>query len=155
MERLHNLRDQIETHFCALEAQYVDKESYSTVVVPVLMDKIPQSIRHNMIRFGEDHMKWNVDDLVKSLDKELDVLEGHIPILKSQDAQGRQTERNLSQRPRPTTATALLSTGGKEMKKCPFCSQDHAAENCDVVEDRKIELNVRNFYLNQLGAFLA
>ena len=136
VERLRNLRDQIETHFRALEAQSVDKESYSTVVVPLLMDKIPQSIRHNMIRFGEDHMKWNVDDLVKSLDKELDVLEGHIPILKSQDAQGRQTERYLSQRPRPTTATALLSTGGKEMKKCPFCSQDHAAENCDVVEDR-------------------
>ena len=135
MERLYNLQDQIETHFRALKAQCVYKESYSTVVVPVLMYKIPQSIRHNMIRFGKDHMNWNVDDLVEALDKELDVLEGHIPIMKSQDGQERQDQRNLSQRSRPATATTLLSTSGKERKKCPFCSQDHAAENCEFVKD--------------------
>ena len=70
IERLHNLQDQIKTHFRALEAQCVDKESYSTVIVPVLLDKILQSIWHNMIHFGKDHMNWNVDDLVEALDKE-------------------------------------------------------------------------------------
>ena len=53
VERLRNLRDQIETHFHALEAQSVDKESYSTVVVPVLMNKIPQSIRQNIFALGK------------------------------------------------------------------------------------------------------
>ena len=96
IERLHNLQDQIKTHFRALEAQCVDKESYSTVIVPVLLDKILQSIWHNMIHFGKDHMNWNVDDLVEALDKELDVLEGYIPIMKSQDRQRRQDKRNLS-----------------------------------------------------------
>ena len=63
VERLRALRDQIETHFRALEAQGVDKDSYSTVVVPAVMEKIPQSqhdstVRYNMIRFsGKD--PWN------------------------------------------------------------------------------------------------
>ena len=49
------------------------------------MDKIPQSIRQNMIRFDENHVDGNVNDLVEALDRELDVLEGHIPLLMAQE----------------------------------------------------------------------
>ena len=70
VERLHAPRDQIETHFRSLEAQGVDKDSYSTVVVPAVMEKIPQSTRYNIIQFsGKDHMEWNVGDLLEALEK--------------------------------------------------------------------------------------
>ena len=142
VERLRALRDQIETHFRALEAQGVDKDSYSTVVVPAVMEKIPQSTRYNMIRFsGKDHMEWNVGDLLEALEKELEVLEGHVPIMKYPQQRGNEgkppEQRQQQNRPKqqgPSTATALFS--GKEGgKKCPFCSEEHLPENCDKVKD--------------------
>ena len=47
VSRLRNLHDQIETKFRALEAQGIEKQSYSSVVVPVLMAKIPEGLRNN------------------------------------------------------------------------------------------------------------
>ena len=141
LARLRNLRDQIETHFRALEAQKVDKESYSSVLVPALMDKIPQSTRYNMIRFGEDHMDWNLDDLIEALDKELDVLEGHVPILKDnggkqQQHQDFRSSPTTQPRPKgPSTATALFSAGEKPKRRCPFCNEEHFAENCTNIVD--------------------
>ena len=81
VQRLRSLHDEIETHFRAMEAQGVDKQSYSSVVVPMVMSKIPKSIRYNMIRFNEEHMDWLLDDFLSALEKELRVLEGHVPIL--------------------------------------------------------------------------
>ena len=46
--RLIHLLDDIQSHFRGLEALIVDKETYSSIVVPVLMDKLPESIRINM-----------------------------------------------------------------------------------------------------------
>ena len=94
VQRLRNLRDQIETQFRAMEAQGVSKESYSSVVVPVLMGKIPEPLRNNMIRFGTDHMDWNLDDMLMALGKELDALEGHFPIMQNHQQQtGRRNDQ--------------------------------------------------------------
>ena len=61
-----------------MEAQYVDKLTYSIVVVPMLMHKIPESIRNNMIRFLDDRMVWMLDDFLDALENELRVMEGHV-----------------------------------------------------------------------------
>ena len=60
LQRLRNLHDQIEIRFRAMEALGVSKETYSCVVVPVLMRKLPESMRIDMIRFGKNHMNWNI-----------------------------------------------------------------------------------------------
>ena len=39
--RLCHLYDDIKAHFHGLEALSADKDSYSSIVVPVLMEKIP------------------------------------------------------------------------------------------------------------------
>ena len=64
-----------------MEAQGVSKESCSSIVVPVFMGKIPETLRNNMMRFGTDHMDWNLDDMLLALGEELDVLEGYFPII--------------------------------------------------------------------------
>ena len=70
-------------------------------------------------------------ELFEELDKELDILDGHIPILKIQKGPGKQKQRNFSQLPKLATSTALLSTGGKEARKCPFCHEEHNSQHCD------------------------
>ena len=62
ISRLRTLHDQVEAHFRGLEAQGVDMSTYSSIVVPILMRKIPKVVRFNMIRAtGTNHLKWALD----------------------------------------------------------------------------------------------
>ena len=84
ISRLRTLHDQIEAHFRGLEAQGVEMSTYSRIVVPVLMEKIPEVARFNMIRATEkNQLKWALDDLLSALEKELEVRESHVPLLKN------------------------------------------------------------------------
>ena len=47
--RLCNVHDQIKVHYCGLEALRVDQITYSSIVVPILMGKIPKGVMFNMI----------------------------------------------------------------------------------------------------------
>jgi len=56
------------------------------------MEKIPQSTRYNMLHFSKtDHMEWNFGDLLEAHEKELDVLEGHVPIMRNPQQRGSDT----------------------------------------------------------------
>ena len=48
--RLRNLHDQIEVHYRGLEALGGDQITYSSIVVPTLLEKLPEGVRFNMIR---------------------------------------------------------------------------------------------------------
>ena len=114
VNRIRNLHDQIETRFRAMEAQDINKESYSSVVVPILLSKIPETLRNNMIRFGGNHLDWNLDDMLVALEKELDVLEGHFPIMQSQQLPQHGRAASENRRPKsgnqqPGTASALFT----------------------------------------------
>ena len=55
---LRKMLDQIEAHYRRLEALKVDMATYSNFVVPLLMEKVPEQMRMNIIRFSNrDHME--------------------------------------------------------------------------------------------------
>lgn len=85
-----------------MEAQGLKKETYSNFAVPVLMGKGLGSIRNSMIRFGNNHLEWKFDDMIKALGKELDVLEGHFPIMQYS---GGSKQETLASRPRQQEGT--------------------------------------------------
>ena len=83
ISHLRTLHDQIVAHFRGLEAQGVEMSTYSSIVVPVLMEKILEVVRFTMIRATEkNHLKWTLADLLSVLEKELEVRESHVPLLK-------------------------------------------------------------------------
>ena len=53
LSRLGQMFEQVEIHRRGLGAIKVDMASYSSSVVALLMNKIPEAIRLNMIRFNE------------------------------------------------------------------------------------------------------
>ncbi len=77
----------------------MDKITYSSIVVPVLMEKIPDEIRFNIIRANEDdHLDWTLDKLIAALEKELKVRESHVPL----KMHGAEQQRNsTTSRPKP------------------------------------------------------
>ena len=141
VSRLRNLHDQIETKFRALEAQGIEKQSHSSVVVPVLMAKILEGLRNNMIRFGKNHMEWNLAEMLDALEKELDVLEGHFPIMQQQNNQPFQetTGRRSGIKRFAPTATALMTEKDSRPsgigKKCVLCYAPHESSKCQKITD--------------------
>ena len=139
--RLRHLYDDIEVHFRSLEALGADKDSYSSVVVPVVMEKIPEPIRISMIRDGGDYLDWNLQDLLKALAKEVEIREINVPM--QQQQQQRFEKRPTSSRHSEKVGTASALFAGKQTdrkKNCQFCQEDHYAEECtkyDSPEERK------------------
>ena len=76
--RLRSFHDQIETHFHRLEALGVDKITYSSIIVPVLMEKLPEIIRLGMVRdAGKTHCEWKLEEILESLKKEIENVKSH------------------------------------------------------------------------------
>eukprot|EP00794_Sanderia_malayensis_P012361 gene12361-biopygen9857 len=100
-----------------------------------------------MIRFGSNHMEWNLDEMLAALGKEVEVLEGHVPIFQHGHGQsgqsgGRRSDQQLRPKllePKPATASALF-TGNEGKSKCAFCLGEHKSESCESyknAEERK------------------
>ena len=143
--RLRNFYDDVETHFRGLQALGVDQETYSSIVVPVLMDKLPDSVRINMIRFGDsNHLEWDLEQMLDALGKEIEIRESHGSIFKSPSNLAHMQKTGTSVRTeqpkeRITTASALFVKDVTE--RCVFCSSaEHKTEQCSQVvgaEERK------------------
>ena len=95
--RLRHLYDDIEAHFPSQEALGADKDSYSSVVVPVVMEKIPEPIRISMIRFGGDYLDWNLEELLKAFAREVEIREINVPMQNQQ-----QHQQRINRRPSPS-----------------------------------------------------
>ena len=115
--KLRQLHDDIETNFRSLEALGVERSSYSSIIVPALLEKIPEVIRLTMFRFGGNKLEWDIQELLTSFAKELDIREIHVPIFNSacnnnhmhqQQCGDRPRQQNQNQTERVSTASALL-----------------------------------------------
>lgn len=74
--RLHALYDAVETHHRGLQALGVSQESYSSIVVPAMIDKLPEAIRLSITR-GKQHSEWKMDEMLKELLSEVELREEH------------------------------------------------------------------------------
>ena len=81
---LRSVYDKIETHFRGLEAMVVDKATYSSFIMPVIMGKFAKPIRMNLIRYGrKGHLTWSMVDLLDALKQELEIIESDVPLLQN------------------------------------------------------------------------
>ncbi|XP_065070921.1 uncharacterized protein LOC135695676 [Rhopilema esculentum] len=134
---MRELYDTIETHFRGLEALGVDQDSYATIIVPTLMEKIPEPIRLNMIRGTKNFEEWDIETMLASFRHELNVREQNFSVLSEKPV----TKRDDGFKPRQptkTSASALLSgnEGDKNWKKaCAYCFEDHKELDCSKVQD--------------------
>ena len=75
-ERLRKFFDTVESNFRGLEALGVNKEIYSEIVVPNVLNKLPEVLRLTITR-DKDHLKWNIKDFVDALLAEVELRECH------------------------------------------------------------------------------
>ena len=81
---LRSVYNKIEKHFRALEAMAVDMATYSSIIVPVIMEKLAKPIRMNLICcVGKGHLTWSMVDLLDALKQELEIMESDVPLLQN------------------------------------------------------------------------
>ena len=75
---LRNLYDSCEAHNRALKALGVSEESYSSIVVPVIVEKLAESFRLTITR-GTDFLQWSMEEMLDAFVRELELREAHMP----------------------------------------------------------------------------
>jgi len=121
--RLRSLYDFVETKYRALQALKVDERNYSEIVVPMLLEKIPDAIRLTITR-GKDYLEWTLGDMLKELQIEVELREDHCL-----------TPRRVGPsdgRKGPQTTSALFTKRGDD-RRCAFCLGNHPPEDCKKV----------------------
>ena len=154
--RLRGMHDEIEIHLRGLEALGVDMATYSGFVVPVLMDKIPETMRLNMIRFHEkDQMDWTLQDFLDGFEKEISVRESHVPLKTLTGSTGGsgysgvggdRRNRQVPSRDDFGTANALLTERAVAEKNCAYCLHKHDPAECKTVRSTQERKNILRKY---------
>ena len=115
--RIRQLYDDIETNFPGLEALGVDYDSYSSIVVPVLLEKIPEAVQLNMFRFGSNYLEVAEELEIRQFKRI------------SYSANPQWGDRPRLHMERVSTARALFM-GKDNCNKCQFCLESHEAATC-------------------------
>ena len=148
LKRLRFLYDRDEAHVRALQALGLQCESYGKLLVPLLMEKLPPSMRLIISR-AIDQPEWDLDILMKAFDSEIEARERCEPIgtnpsdfftpkrpFPSQTNNGKEV---------PTGAT--LTNQSEQPVSCTFCKQSHPSASCGTVTD----ISARRNLLKQQG----
>ena len=124
--RLRSFYDLVETKYRALQALAVEEGTYSAIVVPMLLEKIPDSLRLTITR-GQDYLDWALGDMLNALLVEVELREDQC-LTQPARVTGPSDNRRISQ---PTTSA--LFTRRAEDSRCPFCLGGHQPEHCKKV----------------------
>ena len=125
------LYDKIEIHVRGLQTLGIDSSQYGSLLVPVLLNKIPQELRLIISRKFSSNT-WNLDELLRVIKSEVEARE-RCSVMTTTHAT--QLRKGLP-RHHPITAQALLSSEAPNIT-CTFCKQSHRSVDCKVVTSVK------------------
>ena len=137
--RLRKLFDECESHFRGLKALGVEEITYSTIVVPAIMQKLPEGFRLTITR-GEEFLTWSMEQMLQAFLKELELREDHFYAMTSSKLLHSNKLDGKDNRTKGATANALFTK--QEHGNCAFCLGKHAHENCQRVKDPKERKNI-------------
>ena len=133
IKSLREFHDAIENHVLGLLALGWTTESYGTLLVPMVLRKLPVDTRKNLAR-EHSNLEWMIDELRTSIAREIRVLEA-----------GLCTPSSPVEDHQPLMITASFhagATGQTRKPKCVFCKGEHSATQCDVISDQSKRMEI-------------
>ena len=131
VKRLRSLYDTVESHVRGLQGMDISPEMYSSFLMPILMQKLPDEFRIAITRNLETET-WNLEDILKEFRKELQLREQCLINTKEAAPSNSRQRGEL-----PFSASSLYSDCSKDKNGprvwCSFCNQDHQRSKCNVV----------------------
>ena len=148
---MRSFYDNCEAYVRGLESLGQPGTSYGTLLVPIIMKKLPNEIREHLAR-QHGPSNWNLRDLRRNILNEIRIME---------TAQGVNTYADLLTRPYSTPTCTFLAEakpkyGNRNIntRPCPFCHEVHAPTSCTKITDVKEPMAVvrwNNLCFNCLG----
>ena len=126
---LRRLCDRVETRYRGFEVLGVDKDTYSSIVVPVILDRLPESVRLIVTR-GKNFHEWTIEDLLVPLKNKVALREEH---REPERKGGQENTERPNWRRGPSSAHAFHTKSGTE--SCAFCLGAHRHEDCKRVDN--------------------
>lgn len=131
---LRKLYNSCRAHFRGLKALGVDENTFTAVVVPAVLQKLPEAFCLTIMR-GANFLSWSMEKLLSMLLKALELRENHYYVVSSCG--------NMQNRKDSTT----LQTK-QEIENCAFCLGRYTPVNCTKVSDVSAR---KNILLSTLG----
>ncbi|MEE4247410.1 MAG: DUF1759 domain-containing protein [Kangiellaceae bacterium] len=154
-ESVHQLRhfyDNVNVNVRSLQNLDVGAGSYETMLLPMLLAKLPAIVRISMLKTARTsstsihYASISNSAALDSVDKFLKLLEIEILVREdagvSADANVQLRHQHKQQSPTEGSVSVLHSKAVKQEKMCVFCNGDHASESCTRVKDVATRLQI-------------
>ena len=118
IKRVRRLYDNIEENCRGLKALGVTSESYGALLVPVLLQKLPEDIRlevsRKMGKTSKEENQWDLDKILKQFKDEIETREHCTPMNVPGHSVDHSYKKPVYNRTAPSTASALLSSSNRK-----------------------------------------
>ena len=132
-KQLRNVYNALEANIRSLKTLGIKSEQYGSLLVPVMLNKLPQELRLVISRKFERDL-WDFDLFIRVFREELEARERCVSIGVSSSEEPVPALRRLPRPPNLPTAAALLSSGNNK-QTCTFCKGTHSSTSCSIVTD--------------------
>ncbi|XP_052245580.1 uncharacterized protein LOC127854555 [Dreissena polymorpha] len=145
---LRGFYDRMETYIRGLESLGQHQDMYGSLLVPVVLEKLPMDIRKNLARVNENN-DWFLQDLRRAINKEINILEigtGSSYALPEVSDYNSTALFNASANGKKTSFTISNKFGKRNTQNysrtCAFCDQEHLSCECKNFPDTAARMNV-------------
>ena len=139
---LQLFHDSVESHIRSLSSLGKSHETYGSLLVPIILGKLPTETRRNIARdHGND--EWTIDELQDAVLKEIRILEMGIenPLNKKSDLPTPTASFHTGSNRRPTRNPSNPTEGHKRLT-CVYCKGSHAPISCNAVKEHQKRLDI-------------
>ena len=138
IKRIRMIYDKVEANVRGLEALGIASDTYDSLLVPVMMNKLPEELRLIITRRFEGGI-WHLDKLLKSFKEEVEARERR-SFMSRPNERGSESKKARGQG-LPTAATLVSSTDGPNQGP-PTCGNQHPYVDCPVAVDVPTRLSI-------------
>ena len=131
IKKLREAYDVIEVSTRNLKTLDVETKEYGPVLISLVMTKLPAEIKLVISRAMSFNEKWDVDELIEMLRKEIESREMCQMMTNKVKTLDKRSEKNTDD----FTASALLTDTSN--LSCTYCKRNHSSSKCTVITDIK------------------
>ena len=140
LANLHNFYDRIESFVRGSEALGQNQETYGSLLVPVILNKLPSEMRRNLTR-EHGSTNWMLSDLRSGIYKELNIMEA------GSDSFLDATENSSATAAFYTRTSSYVrrakdGDGRQKSIQCAYCTETHFANECTKYRDRDARMDI-------------
>ena len=153
VQELRSVLDRLIIHVRGLEVLGVNAQQYGSLLIPIMMTKLPVDIRLNIARKTKEAV-WKISDIMEILKAEVEAREASATLKTDNvnDNDNRKPwDRNRFNPKNRTTAGAFLNNSSSRPILCAFCKKPHFSASCEEVHDigkrREILMRDRRCFL--------